>query len=241
MKAQDRCLDVEDLGEVDSLDPGDPRWKHAQGCTRCRTLLSEYRSFMEPASEAHAPRIREAESRISFALDQELGRPGARPPGDSPREGAGFSIRELLTGAWRRPAWAIAAALMVVTAGVTWNLLQQDEGEHILRGDTEAPSAVRGLDPRSLIVEPQPNGALELRWTGVDQADSYRIVLMSPTTLEDIAVLEPAADTLYILLATDLPATVNAGDVLLWRVEAMREGDVIGTSSTVTLETPSRP
>jgi hypothetical protein len=196
---------------------------------------------MEPASEKNAPRLKEAEAHISAALNPEHGRPDTPSVLDSADRGLASSIRELITGAWRRPAWAIAATLLVVTAGVTWNLLQQDEGGRVLRGETESPSAVLGSAPRTLAPGARPDGTVELRWTRVDRAETYRAVLMSPATLEDMVTLDAVADTLCILRPTDLPASVSAGDVLLWRIEVIQGGDIIASSPTAILTVPSRP
>jgi len=80
--------------------------------------------------------------------------------------------------------------------------------------------------------EVRPDGAVALRWQKSPDADRYRVQLFD-THLEEIARFGAGSDTTLILLPDQLPA---CSGLLLWRVQALREGSQVAHSHPTALE-----
>ena len=124
---------------------------------------------------------------------------------------------------WR---WLAAAAAVVLTAGIGWQLMgpTRDTTEPIYRG-VESRSITSALPPDATL----PREQLVLRWNGVPGA-RYRVRVLT----SDLEVLEESAETdvLEYRLSDETMRRVEAGSYILWQVEGRIPGDTVIVSPT---------
>lgn len=76
---------------------------------------------------------------------------------------------------------------------------------------------------------------IDLAWRAWPCADGYRVRFYSGS-LEEIGALGPVADTTLRVSAAQLPFRPQSEPMILFRVQALLGGDVIGTSPVRALE-----
>ena len=227
----DKCLSLDELGQIESLPAADPRRQHFDRCPRCRARLASYRDFMEPASPAIGSKPDEADVRLASALDQEIA--GLSLHGRaSRREGAtegGGSLGRFLQSLWRpafRPVWA-AAIVVLAFFGVRgvrdWQL---DQGDRIILRQGSGASAIVVKTQEARF---QPDGTVSFSWSPIADADSYRISFFGPELLE-LQSLDAGAGTSLTISAGVLPDVGGPDEPLFWKVRALRGGDEIASS-----------
>lgn len=243
----DRRIEPEDLGGLEGLPPDDPRTRALEGQPRARAQLRAYRDFVAPGDAPDGARVPEAEAQLKEALERELGvtiagdaedaggraaqrRPKAGASTALPRRGGFWSVFEPRL----RPAFALAA--LVIVAGGAWLFTAtRREGGPIMRGS--APPVVQG----GLVVRAAPerlaDGSLRLSWTPAAEAESYAVVFLSPGLVEIVRV-DGLRDTFFDLEPRALPAGLERGSRVLWRVVAMRGVDEVGRSPVAALTVP---
>jgi len=224
----DRCFDLSEFGDLLDLEPGDPRSEHLARCPLCRSRLKAFRAFLEkrPAAGSRPADADAALERYITATVRQspLSRPGSEAERGLPRLGP-LSLRRFAV-----PALAAAAVVVLV---LVWapprhapegpsGQLRREPQPAGLEATLAATSAVR------------PDGAIALRWRKSPDADSYQVQLFD-TRLEEIARFPAGSDTVLILLPEQL---VDLSGPLLWRVQALRTGSVVGRSSPAALELP---
>jgi hypothetical protein len=123
---------------------------------------------------------------------------------------------------WR---WLAAAAAVVLTVGIGWQLLGPMRGtEPIYRG-VESRSITSALPPDQALPRAQP----VLRWNGVPGA-RYRVRVLT----SDLEVLETSAESevLEYRLTEETMRRIGAGSYILWQVEGRIPGEAVIVSPT---------
>ena len=226
------CVPEEALGDVLALPASDPRRAHLDTCPRCRALVLSYEAFLSPDPE-HAALYGAAEKQ---ALDAERERLLGTPSGDAgPAAGRRRGEPTGTATAWwtplfaprLRPAWALAAVAVVATLVV---LLPRGR-------DAELGREVRGLADRPLaLAEPVFDaGSVRLAWRGAAGAERYEVRFFS-AALEPVASVDAGADTTVSVTAERLPAAFGRGELVLYRVVALLDGDELAVSETRPLQ-----
>lgn len=224
------CMPIENLVELITLDPDDPRRAHLDACPRCRARLAAFRSFLEMHPLPEGARPADARKRLSRAIRQETSisqRSRSRP--------GPWSFLEIL----RRPRWQAAAGLVVATGAVVLllQLTERREEQPILLRGAEGTESVEGSVPAHSV---QADGAVELRWPSMADADEYQI-LIAGLDLEEILRVEAGPETQILLAAETVRDLGRPGSVVFWRVSALRGGDRIALSPPATLTLPGEP
>jgi hypothetical protein len=224
------CFQVEDLGTLDELDPDHPRLLHLDRCPRCRSLDTAYREFRKPSPDAALDAdLRDSRSRLTATIRKHVYGDGTAPSSGEPGSFFGrlFSTRLL------RPAGATAAVMLTVV--VMFIVLQPSappSEEIILRGSPESTGEIKLFPP--LVTA---NGSVEFRWATTLEAESYQVLLRS-TGLDELARLEPVADTVFVLLPDSLPTLRDTDGLVFWQVIALRDGNEIAISPMDALRLP---
>lgn len=237
----DACPPIEEFEAIRRLDARDPRRRHVEECPRCRALLAAYRAFMAGRDELADPA---AEARLGELLAREIAAepepesvpaPVPASPGPPPLGGLLAFLRTLAGPQLLRPALA-AATVLIIGIAVLRPWQPAPEHDIVLRGES-SPGAERVvvLQPPRLVA----GGELELGWSACPGADGYRVQLLS-TGLTEVARFEVDADTTLRIPAARLAAPGAASPQLLWRVEALLDGDVIAHSRPAALPAPQR-
>jgi hypothetical protein len=208
----EECIPLEALGTLGTLDAEDPRRLHIERCARCSAMLAAYREFVRADAPGRAP-MRDADARLAAFIAERV------------------ENVEATTGAPRRPRgrWlqmpavrfaATTAAFLLIAVAVTRFL--PDSSEVVLRGD---PHAAFSLEvPRSL-----EDGALELSWEPVANADAYQVTILG-TDLSEVYRTPATGETRVELDLSALPAEATR-----WQVTALREGGAIAESAPAIL------
>lgn len=123
---------------------------------------------------------------------------------------------------WR---WLAAAAAVVLTAGIGWQLMGPSR---------DAAPIYRGVESRSITSALRPEATLPradpvLRWNGVPGA-RYRVRVLT----SDLEVLETSAESeaSEYRLSEDTVRRIAAGSYILWQVEGRIPGDAVIASPT---------
>ncbi len=203
------CIPVDELGTLDQLSADDPRRRHAQACPRCSSLLFAYEEFAR-ANERAGARVTDADAQLArFIAEQVDGTPPRRVAG-APRPARGcwfdFSIA-------RATAVAAVAILVAVCLWQPWQ-----SKEIVYRG--EASVHFTGLRATTA-----GDGAVDLYWDGVKNADAYRVTILEQD-LEEITRLE-AGNALSAHLDSGTSGTPAP---YYWQVTALADGAEIMTS-----------
>jgi hypothetical protein len=126
----------------------------------------------------------------------------------------------------RRWQWLAAAAGVVLTLGVGWQL----------GGPSTTPTGLvyRNVDPRSITSALPPEATLSrtqpvLRWTGVPGA-RYRVRVLTPAL--EVLEISPELDAVEYRLGEANMRRVDAGSDILWQVEGRIFGDGVIESPT---------
>lgn len=201
----DQCLNPEELAE---LAAEDPRRAHVEGCPRCQAIMTSFASFMDPADIPAGADLKDANARLSAALDREIGGAVVRP---APTFWTPFRVRAL----------ASVAAVVIVAVGLSLvrpGSKVMTNSEPVLRG-MESPVAPFRIDLARL-----DDGRFQLNWSPVEEATGYRVVIYGED-LGELAGFEVGAAITF-----SFEAPVGAA---FCRVIAFRDGDELMKSEPV--------
>lgn len=223
------CLEPEELGDLESLPPDDPRRAHVATCARCQARLAALRAFeaSPPLTPARAAEVR---ARLSTARQGWFAGSAARPA--SRPEPAGAWWRGLF-GPTLRPAWIGLAAVVLVVALIARFRGGQTPTPPVLRGPADSSASAYGevelLMPRLLA-----DGDFELRWHAAPGAKNYRIDIISVELVPlDRGPLQ--TDTIGFVRRDSLPASLAHGANFYARVVALDDDRQIAESALVSL------
>lgn len=207
------------LIELASLPPGDARRAAAMKDPLVRAWLLEHDAFLDAP-----PLSPEDERAVARAADTAL----AKARAEASR--AAGVVHELRPARERRaglPRWALAAAGVALVAGAA---------VVVPRFMSQESSNLRSLSPgtmaepfASLPAARDLGGRLVLAWHPEAGATAYRVEILSG--LDAVASYDVTdADSLVLD-----PAALPAGEGLLWRVLALRDGAPVATTAPRTL------
>ncbi len=229
----EHCPAIEELETLLALPADDPRRRHVDDCSRCRSLadmLTEFASH--PAAPAEAgfaavdARLRDTIAELTGVTEREDVAVAAspfrevRPASRAPR----WSFGAL------RPAFAFAAVLVVATAGVA--LWRANSPGPVMRDASGTAAAAFTAS-----VSPQLDGALRIVWTPAEGADGYRVLFLDPS-LREIARLDAISASEVTLRAEALPPGLTHGVEVAWQVEALAGTDRVAVTDARTLRVP---
>lgn len=201
---KDRCERWETLTEAAALPAGDPRRDHLDRCARCSARLAATRAFLHDNRVPAGADVADADLRLKAVLNTEV---------------LGAPVRKMRERHWTRFAGATAAlaaalALIVIAPRMT-SIEEAPAPGTVLRGEVEA-------DAFELQSEMRPDGALDLSWQMIAEADDYAVTLFD----DSLAAMATVATGGRRSLAwpADEPAPA------FWLVTALAKGDPIATS-----------
>jgi len=99
----------------------------------------------------------------------------------------------------------------------------------VLRGESAQTDEIALTQAPEILAD----GRVRVAWSPHPDADGYRIVLLSPDG-QELSALAAGPDPSLVLDPSRLPGTAASGGVL-WRVEALRDGDEIARSRVAAL------
>jgi hypothetical protein len=186
------CYRPEELAEILDLDDSDPRRSHLGSCPRCRARLATYEEFRSAPPAVTGPQLDDALSRLGHSMDEEIW--GEAAPRPKPRV-----VRSRPSWlSWPRfpilrPALVLAAVLLVVV--IVDSVRQQPSERGIVLRTEKTVGDDFEVDPPRLGTD----GSLEVRWSPVTGADSYRVLFLS-AKLEEIATVDASDNSLRLEL-----------------------------------------
>lgn len=229
----DRCPEMEELIAGTTL-ADEATSHHVRECPRCRNRLRLWDEFRAAGPAETGAAAQEARQRLRELIDDLATAPAEAGAGDAARPVRTTGIIERFRQLWGagslRPALAVASVLIVAgVAFVTWQATHP------------GPDLLRGVGPSEQLFElraPRPvSGGVELSWAPVEGAESYQVRLLT-AELTEIRTLPASRTTRLVVPADSLPAPYAAGEVLAYRVVALRSGAVIASSQVGTLRRP---
>jgi len=125
-----------------------------------------------------------------------------------------------------RPAWGFAAAALVLAFVLV--LPQMRAGR--------PGSTLRGTQSTSMLAPPvfDADGTVHLSWVPRAGATSYRVLFYS-MKLAELARRDAGTATTLALTPNELPEPYRAGEAVLYRVQALENGDAVAISEVGTL------
>lgn len=213
------CIDIGRIAQVAELSADDPIRRHVESCPRCRNLLRSYRSFVD-AEPVEGFAIGGARRQLDALIDSKVGVDAT--PGPSR-----FSV--FLRGLVR-PAPLLTAVVVVVAVVALWQH-QSREPEGVNLRDEPAANYMT-LAPSEL----RPDGSIRLSWGTVTGADAYQVRVYGPG-LTEIYRCPDTAETAVVINRSDLPNDLPPTLDLVWRVYALKDGDVIQISAPASIRT----
>ena len=218
------CIEPEAVAEALALPAEHPVRRHARRCPRCHALLEGYRVFLAPPEVRPEHEWPTAERRLDALRAELTGTASAvRAPSRAPDKDSWWA--RLLQPALR-PAWGFAAAALVLAFVLVLPRLQSQRPGSTLRG---TPSA-------SMLAPPvfDTDGTVHLSWSPHAGATAYRVIFYS-LRLAEIARRDAGTATALTLTPSELPDSYRAGESVLYRVQALANGDAIAISEVGTL------
>jgi hypothetical protein len=223
-----RCIEPSALEEVLAAGPSDPRRLHVVACPRCRALAESFALFLTPPDDDPATTAK-ADALLT-AFRERLLDSSAAPSAGIGRDGGPKAWWQALFAPSLRPAWAFAV-VAIVAAG--WYLTTQRDGV------TDAGRIhLRGARLVALELTPPVfagDGSVTLAWQPSPEADSYQVRFFS-TSLAELSRLPSVSTPTARVAPGGLPGA--AGETVLYRVAALRGGDVMAMSPVGTLQKP---
>ena len=220
---QTQCIDSERIAEVGDLPADHPIRRHVEDCPRCRNLLRSYQKFVR-AEPVAGFAIEAARQRLDALISSKVA--GTRPAAS---RWSSLNVSSLLRGLLRpAPLIAVGAAAALVTV-VVW---QQSLGPETPRLRSETTSQTAALPPADV----RPDGSISLSWAAVSGADTYQVRIYGPGLTEIYRhpnVTETSVVIDRSLLPSDLPPRLD----LMWRVVALKAGDVVEVSEPGSIRT----
>jgi hypothetical protein len=223
MRVEEHCIDIERIEEVLALPADHPERRHVDTCPRCTSLAASYRSFVEaqPDEDAGLDQAR-------VVLDTRI-RDDARRW--SPPQAARSPLsRASMWDVFRRPAFVVAFVSAVIAAVAVFTL-RSPERETFRGSRTQATGFV--LHPADIAAD----GTIHLSWEPVTGANEYQVRIYGPD-MSEIYHSSPAAETSLTLSRSVLPGDLPASLNLTWQVDALTQGDVVGSSAPGSIQTP---
>ena len=213
----ERCLNPEELADFPAEDP---RRAHVDDCPRCQAVMKSFAAFMNPADVPEGADLADAHTRLSGALDREIG------PGDSMDSNAQV-IRPTTSflSPFRVRTLAAAAAVVIVAVGLSLTRYgpETPPQDPVLRGAGDV------VVPFHCEITVLKNGGYLLNWPEVEEATSYRVVVYR-------ADLEKLMDH-DVGNATSLELKLPKGGAFC-RVIALRDGDEVARSGPAYFDKP---
>jgi len=216
------CIEIDRIGDVLDMPADQPERLHLESCPRCRNLARAYSAFMSAESPSGA-RAEAARVHLAEVIRRAAGDAAPRVPAPRPR---GLSFWRM-----RRAHLGFAAVVVVVLAAVAvWQNRVPDAP--VLRTGSVGASDAFALLP----AEVKPDGTVHLSWQPAPRAERYEIRVYGPE-LDEIYRHTPVTETAVVLRLSDLPVAAGAPG-LVWRVYALRGGDVVETSRPGSIPLP---
>lgn len=212
------CIPLEVLGTLGTLDPRDPRQLHIERCARCSAMVAAYREFVRADAPGRAL-VSDADARLAAFIAARV--ESIEGAGMGTRAGAPHRTR----GRWfQMPTlrFAAATAALVLVAVALTRFLPDASDEVVLRGDPHAAFALHA--PRA-----QDDGAIELSWAPVANADAYQVTILG-TDLSEVFRLPATSETRVLVDVRALSAEATR-----WQVTAFTEGGPIAESAPAVL------
>ena len=201
------CFQVDELGDLLELGYDDPRRKHLDECPRCRALLTEYRGFMAPPTDAEGADLPDAEKRLTAFLKQKVQQDGSIAPPPSP------SVRFFRRTSFRLVMAAAAVVFAVLTLMTYHDRQPPVSDEILLREGTGHGSFSEEGKVKLLPLGKRADSKTGLRWHKVKGADAYRVRLFS-VELEELAILGPVTETSLLLSSEEIPKLAEPGTIV---------------------------
>jgi hypothetical protein len=232
----ERCFGIEELEVVAKLPAHDARRRHLDECPRCRARLLTFLEFTEAPADIPSGLLRDAEATLDAALKRELAIGGAGRSEDAAAPFRRWLAALTAPRPTRRAAWAAAVAVAAIAVVVAIRMRGPAPSEpFLLRGSEERVAP--GVLTTSLLQAVAVEGGVELSWPPVAGADSYEVRIYR-SDLEELARLRPTPEARALLTRADLPASATPRTTALWKVVALRGGDVVQESAPAPVRLP---
>ncbi len=230
------CIAEDRLPLISDLPPDDPARHHLARCARCRARVAALEAFSDPETQPAGSHAEQADAHLASILDREIYGPTASQSLPEARTAERGGIGSILRILWRpvlRPVWAVGFVLLAI---VGFREMQQTVDDRIVLREDGRP-ATSAL----LLHEPTlgKDDRITLRWSPWAGATHYAVVLLD-ADLEEQRRIETGHDPMWTLETED-SASLRAGAYPFWRVIALRDGDVIGSSKTAPFLLPRTP
>jgi hypothetical protein len=232
------CPEIEDL-IASGPAAANLRRPHLDRCPRCRALLASYEEFLRgaplPGMDAAAAASKMRASLEDAMRSEGLGRASGAPPA-AERRNLLLLLKGLLHEPGLRPILitGATAVLVLVAAGVV-TLRQRSgaEDEALLRG--RAAGIQDPFTPRVSLEEGRDR--MLFAWRPQAGADGY-VLLFLRSDMSEAGRLDAGTDTSLGVTVRSLPGGIRSGEVLLWRVVALQDGDELDRSAAAGLRVP---
>ncbi|MCB1182550.1 hypothetical protein KDM41_03885 [bacterium] len=204
------CPSIEELGPMAELAAGDPRRAHVDSCPRCRGLLAAFAGFVA-GSPSHADPAREARLAAGLAA---LATPASRrEPGTVVR-----ILRSRVTA-----SLLATAAVLVLVVGLS------REGDPLPGGPAGVTRTTLSAKDFGMEARVVTDGGYRLSWTRpAAPGETFRVVFFGGDLVE-VGRIEAGTAA-----GVDWTPPQRAGGdaaAMTWRIEVVREGDVVARST----------
>ena len=210
------CIPISEFGTVLAAAPDDARRRHLEVCPRCRALARSYCQFLDPPPLPRQARAAQAEAELTRRFARAVAANGTATSRPS-------RWQHVMTRS-RRPLWAAAASLAVISGILFVHELTLDLGprvspnSEILRGDADTRATLE-------VTAGPAAGSVRLTWIRPSEADASVVVLYDASLREIERRSLGGETTLGLDDRALVPAAAYAAVVFL------REGDEIGHST----------
>jgi hypothetical protein len=230
------CIAEDRLPLISDLPPDDPARHHLAHCARCRGRVAALEAFSNPRTQPAGSRVEQADAHLASILHREIYGPSASRALLEARTTEKGGIGSILRILWRpglRPVWAVGIVLLAIAG---FGEIQRTRDDRIVLREDGRPATSALLLHESTLGK---DDRITLRWSPKAGATYYAVVLLD-ADLEEQRRIETGPDPTWTLETED-SASLRAGAYPFWRVIALRDGDVIGSSKTAPLLLPRTP
>jgi hypothetical protein len=221
------CPPIERFEQLLLGDPEDPGRRHLDQCPRCRARVASFAMFMQLDPLPEGARLEDVRERLSRAIHREA----EAVPQRARWSNSPFSWFRIQARVWR-PALGVACIVLVVGIFLYRESDRRSEPAPVLR-DTSSTAPIGA----PLVSESLPDGGMLLRWTGVPDAQGYRIHVYGSNLLE-ITSFDIGSQPTAMLSADRLAALGPSRAPRIWRVGVLRNGDEIALTPPATFRLP---